>query len=64
MNEVEIFEGNDFVLRMAQTYTHRFQCNFNLVKYPFDNQVIHEMEGIKWGEGGLSPLETFSGKGV
>ena len=41
MDEVEIFEGNDFVLRMTQTYTHRFQCNFDLEKYPFDTQVSH-----------------------
>ena len=36
---MEIFEGNDFVLRMTQAYTHRFQCNFDLRLYPFDTQV-------------------------
>ena len=39
LDEVEIFEGKDFVLRMTQAYTHRFQCNFDLQLYPFDTQV-------------------------
>ena len=40
LNEVEIFEGDNFVLQMTQTYAHRFQCNFDLALYPFDTQVI------------------------
>ena len=39
LDEVEIFEGKDFFLRMTQAYTHRFQCNFDLASYPFDTQV-------------------------
>ena len=27
LKEVEIFEADNFVLRMTQTYAHRFQCN-------------------------------------
>ena len=26
--------------RMEQTYTHAFQCVFELSKYPFDTQVV------------------------
>ena len=40
LDEVDIFEGDNFVLRMTQTYAHRFQCNFDLALYPFDTQVI------------------------
>ena len=39
LDEVEIFEDNNFVLRMTQTYAHRFQCQFDLALYPFDTQV-------------------------
>ena len=39
LDEVEIFEGDNFVLQMTQTYSHRFQCNFDLALYPFDTQV-------------------------
>ena len=41
LDEVEIFEGDHFVLRMTQTYAHRFQCDFDLALYPFDTQVIY-----------------------
>ena len=40
LKEVEIFEADNFVLRMTQTYAHRFQCNFDLALYLFDTQVI------------------------
>ena len=39
LDEVEIFEGDNFVLQMTQTYAHRFQCDFDLGSYPFDTQV-------------------------
>ena len=39
IDEAEIFEGSENSLRMAQKYTHAFQCVFKLSKYPFDTQV-------------------------
>ena len=38
--EIEFFKGADNRLIMEQTYTHRFQCVFQLEKYPFDTQVF------------------------
>ena len=39
VDETKIFKGiaNDLV--MMQTYTHKFQCPYNLKKYPFDTQI-------------------------
>ena len=39
IDEAEIFMGSENSLRMEQTYTHAFQCVFQLTKYPFDTQV-------------------------
>ena len=39
IDETEIFEGSENRLTMRQTYTHRFQCNYQLMSYPFDTQV-------------------------
>ena len=39
VDEVEIFKGGENNLSMQQTYTHHFQCAFQLTKYPFDTQV-------------------------
>ena len=39
IDEAEIFQGAENSLRMEQTYTHAFQCVFNLSEYPFDTQV-------------------------
>ena len=39
IDEAEIFQGSENSLRMEQTYTHSFQCIFQLSKYPFDTQV-------------------------
>ena len=39
VDEVEVFKGSENNLRMMQTYTHRFQCNFVLTHYPFDTQA-------------------------
>ena len=41
MDEKEIFGGAENNLIMTQTYTHEFQCIFNLWKYPFDTQVFN-----------------------
>ena len=39
VDETEIFKGTDNDLVMMQTYTHKFQCPFDLKKYPFDMQT-------------------------
>ena len=39
VDEVEVFKGSENNLQMMQTYTHRFQCNFVLTRYPFDTQA-------------------------
>ena len=40
VDETEIFSGVENSLVMNQTYTHTFQCNFELSFYPFDTQVM------------------------
>ena len=39
VDETEVFSGSRNSLVMNQTYTHTFQCNFQLSYYPFDTQV-------------------------
>ena len=39
IDEREIFKGSENTLTMNQTYTHEFQCIFDLRKYPFDEQT-------------------------
>ena len=39
LDETEIFKGEENSLRMQQTYTHQFQCVYDLTHYPFDTQV-------------------------
>ena len=39
VDEKEIFEGKANNLVMFQTYTHEFQCIYDLRKYPFDTQT-------------------------
>ena len=39
VDEAEIFEGGENNLLMTQTYTHEFQCQYKLQRYPFDTQV-------------------------
>ena len=39
IDEAEIFEGAENSLTMKQTYTHEFQCKYELQRYPFDSQV-------------------------
>ena len=38
VEEKEIFKGSENHLTLKQTYTHEFQCLYNLEKYPFDKQ--------------------------
>ena len=40
VDETEIFSGIENSLVMNQTYTHTFQCNYDLSYYPFDSQVV------------------------
>ena len=39
VDEREIFKGSENTLTMRQTYTHKFQCSYELGKYPFDRQT-------------------------
>ena len=39
IDEIELFNGAENSLMMSQTYTHEFQCMYNLWMYPFDTQV-------------------------
>ena len=39
LDEIEIFRGDENSLSMVQSYTHKFQCVYQLEKYPFDTQV-------------------------
>ena len=45
LDETEVFSGSQNSLVMNQSYTHTFQCNYQLVYYPFDTQV-HTMSKI------------------
>ena len=39
LDEIEIFKGSENSLSMVQSYTHKFQCVYQLENYPFDTQV-------------------------
>ena len=39
LDETEIFKGSENSLSMVQSYTHKFQCVYQLEYYPFDTQV-------------------------
>ena len=39
IDETEVFSGSGNSLVMNQSYTHTFQCNYELARYPFDTQV-------------------------
>ena len=39
LDEVEIFKGEENSLVMTQSYTHEFQCVYELERYPFDTQA-------------------------
>ena len=39
VDEAEIFKGSENHLIMKQTYTHEFQCVYELGNYPFDKQT-------------------------
>ena len=39
VDETEVFTRDENSLVMNQTYTRTFQCNYDLVHYPFDTQV-------------------------
>ena len=43
LHEIEIFKGEENTLTMRQTYTNEFQCRFILDRYPFDTQVIKNL---------------------
>ena len=39
LDETYLFKGDENSLMMTQSYTHEFQCVYQLQKYPFDTQV-------------------------
>ena len=39
LDETEIFKGEGNSLLFVQSYTHQFQCVYQLEMYPFDTQV-------------------------
>ena len=39
LDETYLFKGDENSLMMTQSYTHDFQCVYQLQKYPFDTQV-------------------------
>ena len=40
VDEAYIFSGEENSLTMTQSYTHEFQCVYELQRYPFDTQVV------------------------
>ena len=43
LDEIEIFKGEENSLVMVQSYTHKFQCVYQLGRYPFDTQVSNQL---------------------
>ena len=43
LDETMIFDGSKNSLLMTQTYTHTFQCPYELSTYPFDTQVAKDV---------------------
>ena len=39
LDETHFFKGQENSLIMTQSYTHEFQCVYQLERYPFDTQV-------------------------
>ena len=44
LDETELFKGGENSLIMTQSYTHEFQCVYQLESYPFDTQVRSQVE--------------------
>ena len=42
-DEIEVFEGGENKLTMNQTYSKKFQCEYQLHRYPFDIQVVSSL---------------------
>ena len=39
LDETYLFKGEENIVIMKQSYTHDFQCVYQLQRYPFDTQV-------------------------
>ena len=39
LDEAYVYNGDENTLIMTQSYTHEFQCVYQLESYPFDTQV-------------------------
>ena len=46
LDETEIFKGEENSLIMMQSYTHEFQCVYQLERYPFDTQVNKQTKPV------------------
>ena len=54
LHEIEQFRGDESTLRMQQVYSHRFQCQYMLHRYPFDTQVTnHALNLVSFDIAGL-----------
>ena len=45
-DEIEVFEGGENKLTMNQTYSKKFQCEYQLHRYPFDIQVVSSPHSV------------------
>ena len=46
LDETELFKGEENSLVMVQSYTHEFQCVYQLERYPFDTQVNKQTKPV------------------
>ena len=47
LHATQTFKGTENDLQMSQTYTHEFQCVYQLSNYPFDTQVSNNEHVFK-----------------
>ena len=59
VDETEIFSGSENTVIMSQTYTHRFQCAYELSHYPFDTQVEPQIKFLSYALSSRPALSTW-----
>ena len=40
LDNINIFEGNENFLQITRVYSTKWICNFEIISYPFDTQVL------------------------